>query len=193
MAAGSELRATSDALPMLIEGILFVADEPVVISNLAAVLEVTPRAVWVGLEELGERLQGRGLRLQRMGDAVHLVSAPEAGAFIERFLGSEGSQRLSTAALEALAVIAYRQPVTRAMVEMIRGVNSDHAIGTLRTRGLVEEVGRAPGLGRAALLGTTVRFLEHFGLERPEDLPRLARLAELVAEGEVIDPEPHPL
>ena len=190
MAAEIEPKVTNDALPMLIEGILFVADEPVTISDLAAVLEVTPRAVRLGLEELTERLQGRGVRLQQMGDEVQVVSAPEAGAFIERFLGSEGAQRLSTAALEALAVIAYRQPVTRATVEMIRGVNSDHAIGTLRTRGLVEEVGRAPGLGRAVLLGTTVRFLEHFGLERPEDLPGIEQLA---AEDDVVDLELHPL
>jgi segregation and condensation protein B len=92
---------------------------------------------------------------------------------VERFLGLEGRTRLSAAGLETLAIIAYKQPVTRAAVEAVRGVNSDGAIASLIARGLVEEVGKAPGPGRPGLLGTTIRFLEHFGLNNPADLPPL--------------------
>jgi segregation and condensation protein B len=93
----------------------------------------------------------------------------------ERLLGMDHQQRLSHAALEALAIIAYRQPITRAAIDAIRGVNSDRAVATLIGRGLVEETGRADRPGHPALLGTTVRFLEHFGLESPQALPPLPR------------------
>ncbi|HWQ28056.1 MAG TPA: SMC-Scp complex subunit ScpB, partial [Dehalococcoidia bacterium] len=96
----------------------------------------------------------------------------EWARYVERFLGAE-YPRLSDAALETLAIIAYRQPVTRAVIESIRGVNSDGALATLLHRGLIEAVGRADTVGRPILFGTTVRFLEHFGLEKPEDLPPL--------------------
>jgi segregation and condensation protein B len=120
---------------------------------------------------------------------VQLVTAPDAGPYVERFLGLESRQRLSGAALESLAIIAYKQPMTRAGVEQVRGVNSDGAIGSLIARGLVEEVGRAPGPGRPALLGTTLRFLEHFGLSKPEDLPPLPAngTLELVGGADALD------
>src|SRR6185369_4821537 len=98
---------------------------------------------------------------------------PEAGPYIERFLGAESKQRLSTAALESLGIIAYRQPTTRSGVEAIRGVNSDGAINSLINRGLVEEVGRATTPGRPVLLGTTMKFFEHFGLKDKSELPPL--------------------
>jgi segregation and condensation protein B len=166
-------RPASDQLPAIIESILFVADEPVDASSLAKALRRPQADVDSALEELEADYEGRGVRLQRSNGLVQMVSAPESGPYIERFLGSESKQRLSTAALEALAIIAYRQPVTRAAVEAIRGVNSDGPIASLIGRGLVEEVGRAPGPGRPALLGTTMRFLEHFGLKNPADLPPL--------------------
>jgi segregation and condensation protein B len=163
----------SEQVPMLLEALLFVADGPVEPLTLARVLGLRPREVAAPLDVLGESLRGRGLRLQRGPDGVQLVTAPMASSYVEQFLGLESAKRLSTAALETLAIIAYRQPVTRAQVEAIRGVNSDAAIDTLRTRGLVDITGRADGPGRPALFATTQRFLEHFGLERPEDLPPL--------------------
>lgn len=162
-----------EGLAAVIESILFVAEEPVATSLLVKALRKPRDEVEAALSELDERCVAGGTRLQRTGDLVQLVSAPECGPYVERFLGLEGRQRLSSAALEALAVIAYRQPATRAGVESVRGVNSDAAIASLIGRGLVEEVGRAPGPGRPALLGTTLRFLEHFGLKNPADLPPL--------------------
>lgn len=167
----SKRNAERADLPALLESLLFVADGPATTEDLAQALGVRKRLVEAALDELGESCRPRGIRVQRIGDKVQLVTAPEAAAYVERFLGADGPQRLSHAALETLAIIAYRQPITRAEIDAIRGVNSDRSLATLRMRGLVEEAGRAPGVGRSALWATTPRFLEHFGLERPEDLP----------------------
>jgi segregation and condensation protein B len=164
---------SKDRLPSIIESILFVADEAVDVSLLAKALRRPTTEIEEALALLEDRCSLGGTRLQRTGDSVQLVTAPDAGPYVERFLGLESRQRLSGAALESLAIIAYKQPMTRAGVEQVRGVNSDGAIGSLIARGLIEEVGRAPGPGRPALLGTTLRFLEHFGLSKPEDLPPL--------------------
>ena len=162
-----------EQLPAVIEGILFVAEEPVELSALQRALERPRREVEAALRAIEERCLQGGMRLQRMGDSVQLVTAPEFGPYVERFLGLESRQRLSPAGLESLAIIAYKQPVTRAGVEAVRGVNSDAAIASLIARGLVEEVGRASTLGRPALLGTSMRFLEHFGLSNAAELPPL--------------------
>jgi segregation and condensation protein B len=165
---------TADTLPALIESILFVAEEPVEVGLLAQALRRPDEEIEGALAELEQRCLLGGTRIQRTGEVVQLVTNPEAGPYVERFLGLESRQRISGAALEALAIIAYKQPLTRAGVEQIRGVNSDAAIASLIARQLVEEVGKAPGPGRPALLGTTMRFLEHFGLSNPRDLPPLA-------------------
>jgi segregation and condensation protein B len=157
----------------VIESILFVTDEPVDVGSLAKALRRPRDEIETALVALEERHGEGGIRIQRTGDLVQLVSAPEAGPYVERYLGVESKQRLSGAALESLAIVAYKQPVTRAGVEAIRGVNSDAAIASLIGRGLLEEVGRAPGPGRPVLLGTTLKFLEHFGLKDPSDLPPL--------------------
>lgn len=157
----------------LLESLLFVAPEPVPLSLLARALNMEVDAVREVLEGLTDEYADRGLRVQRDGDLVQMVTAPEAAQYVERFLGMDHQQRLSSAALETLAIIAYRQPVTRAAIDAIRGVNSDRVVATLMARGLVQEVGKADSIGRPALLGTTVRFLEHFGLESPQDLPPL--------------------
>ncbi|MSP22293.1 MAG: SMC-Scp complex subunit ScpB [Dehalococcoidia bacterium] len=162
-----------EALPTLIEALLFVSDGPVETRTLARGLGVTTRAVTAALEELATRLDGRGLMLQSGPDGAQLVTVPQAAPYVQTFLGLEQNRRLSNAALEALAIIAYRQPVTRATIEAVRGVSSDGAIQTMRARGLIEEAGRALGPGRAALFVTTRRFLEHFGLQGPQDLPPL--------------------
>ncbi|MDA1010761.1 MAG: SMC-Scp complex subunit ScpB [Chloroflexi bacterium] len=162
-------------LPALLEALLFVADHPVDPGYLSRAIEVSVTRVERSLDALAEALREskRGIRLQRGPAGVQLVSAPEAAAQVERFLGLEANRRLSTAALETLAIIAYRQPVTRGQVDAVRGVSSDGAIATLRARELIEPAGHAPGPGRPMLFRTTQRFLEHFGLERPGQLPPL--------------------
>jgi len=168
-------------LPLLLEALLFVADHPVEEAYLARALEISPQRVMRALDELGDSLReaGRGVRVQRGPEGVLLVSAPEAATPVERFLGLELSRRLSTAALETLAIIAYRQPVTRGQVDAVRGVSSDGAIQTLRARGLIEPAGYANGPGRPTLFRTTQRFLQHFGLERTGQLPPLPEEVDL--------------
>ena len=165
--------AEKERLPAIIESILFVAEGPVDATLLARALRRSQDDVELALLELEARCEEGGTRLQRDGQLLQLVTAPESGPYVERFLGLESRQRISGAALETLAIVAYKQPVTRSAVEAVRGVNSDGALASLIGRGLVEEVGKAPGPGRPALLGTTLKFLEHFGLRNPSDLPPL--------------------
>jgi segregation and condensation protein B len=166
-----------DSLKLIVESVLFVADEPVEIASLARIAEAQPSAVEEAIDALAAECAGRGYRVQRTGTAVQIVTAPEATPYVERYLGVEEDHRLSHAALETLAIIAYKQPITRAKIEAIRGVNCDRSLASLRARGLIAEVGRARSSGRPYLFGTTFRFLEYFGLERPEDLPPLAEIA----------------
>jgi len=163
----------AERLKAVLESLLFVAQGPVDVGVLARVLRVETRQVEETVESLAADCRERGVRIQRDGRYVQMVTEPEAAPYVERLLGMDHQQRLSHAALEALAIIAYRQPITRAAIDAIRGVNSDRAVATLIARGLVEVVGRAATPGHPALLGTTVRFLEHFGLESPQDLPPL--------------------
>lgn len=159
----------------LIEALLFVAPAPIPLARLAQVLDLSEEVVQGAVDSLAERYAGerRGLRVIRRADRVHLTTAPEAAAHIEKFLGLDLSTRLSTAALETLAVIAYRQPMTRGDIEAIRGVNCDGVLKTLLARALIEPVGRLEQPGRPYLYGTTLQFLQYFGLEGLDRLPPL--------------------
>lgn len=158
----------------LIESLLFVSAEPVPVHQLARVLSLPLDSVEQALERLRDEYRGRGIRLQRHDDLVQLVSAPEAAPVIERFLGLHVSTpRLSGPALETLAIVAYRQPVTRPGIEAVRGVDCSGALRTLLLRGLVAEVGRVRSAGRPVLYGTTDEFLKQFGLESVAQLPAL--------------------
>lgn len=161
------------SLTARVESVLFVAEEPVSTHRLAEALAVTSDRVLQALDELAWAYDGRGLRLQRTDGRVQLTTAPEAAAHVERFLGLDSRMHLSQAALEALAVIAYRQPVTRPELEEIRGVCSDSVLRTLLTAGLIDRVGRADAVGRPFLYATTPEFLQHFGLQSVDELPKL--------------------
>jgi segregation and condensation protein B len=160
-------------LAATVESLLFVADAPVSVSHLAEALERDERDVEAALQTLAEGYAGRGVRLQRKSNRVQLVSAPEAAPTIERFLGLSQSGKLSAAALEALAIVAYEQPVTRPQIEAIRGVSSDGVLRTLLSKGLIEEVGRLETVGHPVLFGTTFEFLQYFGLSSLGELPPL--------------------
>ena len=157
----------------LVENLLFVAQEPVSIERLGTVLEISPEEVEAVLDALSQEYDRRGLRLQRHGRQVQMVTAPEAADYVRRFLGLELTGKLSPAALETLAVVAYRQPVTRADIEAVRGVNSDSVLRTLINRGMIEEQGRLDKAGRPIVYGTTFEFLQHFGLSGIDQLPPL--------------------
>ncbi len=162
-----------DIVKLVIESLLFLADEPVELAVLARVAEARVEDAVQAVETIAAECQGRGIRIQRTGSAVQMVTAPETAAYVERFLGVEEDHRLSHASLEVLAIIAYKQPIARAAITAIRGVNCDRALASLKARGLVAEVGRAASAGRPYMYGTTFRFLEYFGLEQPADLPPL--------------------
>jgi segregation and condensation protein B len=176
-------RPAPEELVPILEAVLFVADAPIEVSALARTINAPRAEVSAALDELAEACRDRGVRLQRTGELVQLVSAPRTAAYVERFLGLEHPP-LTNASIETLAIIAYRQPMTRAGIESVRGVDCDGPIRTLMARGLIEEVGRAPVIGRPTLFGTTVRFLEYFGLEKPDDLPPLPLTEQPAEEAE---------
>jgi len=157
----------------LLEGLLFAAPEPITAQHLATVAELAIEQVEEGLLQLEADLNGRGIRLQKHGSKYQLTTAPELTSHIENLLGLDATQKLSRAALETLAIIAYQQPITRPGVDSIRGVNSDGVMKSLLSKGLLQEVGRTEGPGRPILFGTTPEFLQHFGLRSVEELPPL--------------------
>lgn len=161
-------------LPARLEALLFVASGGVSPSQLAAALEVSSQEVERGLADLEAAYHQRALRLQRHNGRIQLTTAPEVAPLVERFLGLEATSRLSRAALEALSIVAYEQPVTRPQVDAIRGVNSDGVLKSLLSKGLIEEVGRAESPGRPILYTSTTDFLQYFGLASLADLPPLS-------------------
>jgi segregation and condensation protein B len=169
----SENEINDLSLSIQIEGLLFVAAEPVAPANLAEALDVAPSMIEAALQELDASLQTRGLRLQRHSGRVQLTTAPQLAATIERFLGLETTTHLSRAALETLAIIAYQQPVTHPQIDSIRGVNSDSMLKSLLSKGLIIESGRADGPGRPILYSTAPEFLQHFGINSITELPSL--------------------
>lgn len=162
-----------NVLKSIVETLIFVSEGPVSIQSLASALEQDESAVESAITSLTDEYQQRGIRLQRTRDRVQLVSAPEAASYVQKLLGLDDSARLSSAALETLAIIAYRQPVTRPQIEAIRGVNCDGVIHNLLMRGLVEEIGRLDSVGHPIQYGTTFEFLQYFGLDNVNDLPPL--------------------
>jgi len=161
------------SLEAKLEALLFVAPATVSVKQLAEALEVAPREVEKTLETLEAGYAERGIRLQRHKGELRLTSAPQTAPLVERFLDLEATTRLSHAALECLAIVAYQQPVTRPQIDAVRGVNSDTAMRSLLTHGLIEEIGRTESAGRPILYATTAEFLQHFGISKLEELPPL--------------------
>jgi segregation and condensation protein B len=172
----------ADLTVVEIEALLFVAERPLTRREIASLAGVAIETVDARLGDLEVELRDRGVRLLSVGDRVELATAPEAGSIVARYTGAEGL-KLSPASLEALAIVAYRQPVTRGVVERIRGVDSDSVMRSLLHRRLIAEQGRADTPGRPILYGTGFDFLERFGLTSLDDLPPLdAETAERLAE-----------
>ena len=160
----------------IVEGLLFAAgDEGLSLQQIAAVLEIEEeqaRAIIHMLKDEYEQ-QKRGIQLIELAGVFQLATKKEHAPYLKKLVESPGSASLSQAALETLAIIAYRQPITRAEIEEIRGVKSDKPIQTLIAKALIKEVGRAEGTGRPILYGTTKEFLDYFGLKSLEELPAL--------------------
>jgi segregation and condensation protein B len=164
----------------VIEAVVLCALDPVPPRLLAELLERPLEAVEAACRALAAAYEreGRGFRLVRVAGGYRFETAPDLAPYLERFATREASPRLSAAALEALAIVAYRQPVSRGQVAALRGVNSDGVLRLLEQRGYIQPVGRAPGPGQAVLYGTTQRFLEALGIDSLADLPPVGDLLE---------------
>ncbi len=175
-----------EALPLSlasqVEALLYASGEPASLAALAGALDATNGEIEAALEELTALYAVRGIRLQRSGNKVQLVTAPEIAAKVQKFLGLEEVNRLSPAALETLAIIAYNQPITRPQMEMIRGVNCDGVITTLAARNLIQELGRADTVGHPMRYGVSFEFLQYFGLRNVHELPPVEKLDTLPVE-----------
>jgi segregation and condensation protein B len=170
----------TDIAPAL-EAILFSSNRPLKVRELQQATDADRSSVEGALEKLRAALDGRGVMLMRHHDEVHLATRPEYAVAVRRALRPEVSGRLSQAAYETLAIVAYQQPVSRAGVEEVRGVNCESVLGNLEMRDLITEVGRGSGPGQPKLYGTTMRFLQVMGLESLDHLPTPSEGTELIA------------
>ena len=162
------------SLDSIIEALLFIAPSPVTIQQLAIGTEHTVNEIETSLKILKDRYQQTGgLSLQEYKGKYQLTTKPQIGAMIENFLGLQATSRLSKAGIETLAIITYKQPITRPQLDDIRGVNSDGVLKSLLSKGLIEELGRAEGPGRPIIYGTTTEFLQYFGLNSISEMPPL--------------------
>jgi segregation and condensation protein B len=183
-----------------IEAVLMVADEPVEPQLLAQLVELPVPRVEALCAEMAEAYEheGRGFVLARVAGGYRYQSHPDQAPYVERFVLDGQSARLSAAALETLAIVAYKQPISRAQIAAIRGVSVDGVMRTLQQRGYIDEVGRDPGPGQAVLFGTTQLFLERMGLDSLSDLPPLgdfvpgADVVEALEQGLRVDSAPAP-
>jgi len=164
----------SDGLKAAIECLLFVANEPLAEEKIGEIVNAGSKDVREILLELAAEYRGRGFELAEIGGGWQFYTRADLASFVEKLYRPKASV-LSRAALETLAIVAYRQPITRAEVEEIRGVNVDGIVGTLLEKNIIQEVGRKNGPGRPILYGTTQEFLRYFGLRTLDDLPPLAQ------------------
>ena len=163
-----------------LEAVLFASGEPVPVARLSLVFGVPEEDILVTADKLGEYYEknGRGIRLLHLGGSLQLCSAPEHAKLIARVIEHRSAPKLSPSALEALAVIAYFQPVTRAYVEQVRGVDSSYTVSSLAEKGLIEPAGRLDAPGRPTLYRTTEAFLRVMGISSLEELPTLPDMSE---------------
>lgn len=160
------------SLKKKIEAVLFVSSGSVPMDNLAKFADISVSELSSLITEMNmEYDQAHGLRIIEHKKRVQLTTSPDMAVSLEEFLGIEITTTLSRAALEALAIIAYKQPITRPQIEEVRGVNSDGVVRNLLSKGLIQELGRAETLGKPVLYGTTEDFLHYFGLQSLDDLP----------------------
>ena len=190
MTSAADQATSPDAsITAALEAVLLLADEPLSPQVLAAVVQTSTEQVLVACDALAAEYesQGRGFVLARVAGGYRYQTAPSQDVYVERFVREGHGGRLSAAALETLAVVAYKQPVSRHQVAEVRGVNVDGVMRTLRRRGYIDEIARLPGPGQAALYGTTSQFLEHLGLDSLDELPPLGEFVPDPAADEAME------
>ena len=183
----------NDELKFVIEALLFASERPLTVEQIKQAFDenLSTEDISLSLEALKNdyESQGRGFRLFEIAGGFQLVTDPRFGSYLKKFYQEREKKRLSQASLETLSVIAYRQPVTRADIEFIRGVNVDGALKTLLEKGVVKMVGRKEVPGRPMLYGTTKEFLDHFGLKSTKDLPALSEYSLKDLDPALLPPE----
>jgi segregation and condensation protein B len=167
-------------LNQTIEALLFVSTQPLSLKDLMRATKSSEDDVRAAIEVLRTKLRGRGVRLFENHNTFHLATAPEQNAAIERYLATSMRTELSKPALETLAIVAYKQPVTKGAIEAIRGVSSEQTIRNLLLRGLITEAGQSDTPGKPTLYRTSMRFLQHLGIQ---NIDEMATLDDLSAEG----------
>ena len=169
-----------------LESLMFVWGQPLNVREAAEMFNVPWREIYDNMKELQEEYeeQGRGIRIREIDKSFQFCTAPENGEYIERFCTPTREKKLSQSALEVLAIIAYKQPVTRSEIESIRGIKCDRVVEGLMKKELIEEKGRSTGIGRPILYGTTKLFLEKFGFESLKDLPEIEEIDALMGTDE---------
>lgn len=165
----------------IIESLLFVSGEPLKLRDIAAIIECSIELAKEFIDELRRRyeIEERGIKLININDEYQLVTKPQNTNYVQKLLKTNTRQSLSQAALETLAIIAYKQPITRVNIDEIRGVKSDRAVLTLLDKGLIKETGRLDVAGRPILYSTTDKFLVNFGLENLDQMPSLDEILSL--------------
>jgi segregation and condensation protein B len=173
----------------IIEAILFASGDPVPIDRFCVLLDVDPEEILSAAKRLADlyTFEERGIRLIRLEESLQLCSAPEYHDYIRRALEARKPPRLSTAALEVLAIVAYHQPVTRTVIEQIRGVDSSYTVGLLAEKGLIEPCGKLDVPGRPVIYRTTHTFLRSFNLTALSELPELSEKEDETLENEQLD------
>lgn len=180
---------TKQTIKSAFESLMFVWGEPLDVKQAAELFNIDWKEAYEYFKELQAEYQeqGRGIVIREIDKAFHFCTRMENSEYIERFCTPVKEKRLSQSALEVLAIVAYKQPVTRGEIESIRGIKCDRIIEGLMKKGLLEEAGRSAGLGRPILYGTTKRFLENFGFENLKDLPEIEDISGIIREEE--DPD----
>lgn len=162
----------------ILEAVLFVSSSSIPLAEITKIVDISTSELSVLIKKMNEEYaETHGIRIMVHNNRAQLTTAPELAEKIEEFLGLEITTTLSRAALESLAIIAYKQPITRPQIDEIRGVNSDGVVRTLLSKGLIEETGRAETMGKPILYGTTEDFLHYFGLESIVELPEITNLS----------------
>jgi segregation and condensation protein B len=168
----------------IIESLLFVAEKPVSIKELAEASGIMSSEIQKHLKEIAEDFKEKGIRLIKKDENFHFATAPENSKEVSALLNEELRNELSPAAIEVLAIITYKQPITRGEIEEIRGVNSDYLVKNLLIRGLICEVGRKETVGKPVQYGTTLQFINFFGLHTDENIPKLE---EILAQNQTLE------
>lgn len=177
----------AEELKAIVEAVIFASEEPISAQRIAQVIDgATPKQVHEAIDALNREYEetGRSFFVKKFAGGYQLVTRPEFGSWVRRVLKSGTRPRLSRAALETLAIIAFKQPVSRVEIDFIRGVNSDGVLRSLLERNLIAIAGRADTVGRPLLYKTTQEFLRYFGLNSLDELPRPKEIDELLASGE---------